>query len=114
MKLEGSRVLVAGATGFLGEHFAAALAGRGARTALAGRDREALSRVGAEIGAPVVLLDYADPASPADAVAAATHDLGGLDAVLIATGAVAFGRAGEIDSAVRPNCSRSTPPARSS
>ena len=97
MELSASRVLVAGATGFLGSRFAAALVERGAAVALAGRDREALGLAGAELGAPVVLLDYAEPSSPSDAVEVARRELGGLDVVLVATGAVAFGRSGELD-----------------
>ncbi len=97
MELNGSRFLVAGATGFLGERFARGLASRGASVAVAGRDREAVAGIGAELGAPVVLLDYADPDSPADAVDTAKRDLGGLDGLVVATGAVAFGRSGEIE-----------------
>lgn len=96
MELKGSRFLVAGATGFLGERFARALASRGASIAVAGRDREAVAGIGDELGVPVALLDYADPDSPADAVGVAKRDLGGLDGLVVATGAVAFGRSGEI------------------
>jgi len=97
--LNGSRILVAGATGSLGERFARGLSARGARLALAGRDREALARVGDELGAPVILLDFTESGSAAEAIASATAELGGLDGVVIATGTVAFGRSGELDSA---------------
>lgn len=97
MQLNGSRFLVAGATGFLGERFARALKERGATIAVAGRDREALSRIGSELGAPVILLDFSESGSAAEAVEAAQTELGGLDGVVIATGAVAFGRSGELD-----------------
>ncbi len=97
MDLNGSRFLVAGATGFLGERLARALVSRGASIAVAGRDREAVAGIGAELGAPVVLLDYSDPDSAADAVETATRDLGGLDGLVIATGSVAFGRSGEVE-----------------
>ena len=100
MDLNGSRFLVAGATGFLGERFARGLASRGADVALAGRDREALAAIGTELGAPVVLLDFADPDSAADAIETAKRDLGGLDGLLVATGTVAFGRSGDLDPAV--------------
>lgn len=99
MRLDGSRFLVAGATGSLGERFARALHGRGARLVLAGRDRETLGRIGGELGAPVTLLDFEEAGSTAEAVGAARTELGGLDGLLIATGAVAFGRSGEIDPA---------------
>ena len=97
MELAGSRFLVAGATGFLGERIAAALAGMGAELAVAGRDREALSVSASRLGAPAILLDFSEPGSGRDAVNSAVSELGGLDGVFIATGAVAFGRAGEIE-----------------
>ena len=99
MNLEGARILVAGATGALGERFARGLVERGASLVLAGRDREALARVGDEIGAPVILLDYTEAGSAAEAVGSAIAELNGLDGVVIATGAVAFGRSGELDPA---------------
>jgi len=97
MELSGRRVLVAGATGFLGERFARGLSERGASLALAGRDREALSAIGSELGASVILLDFAELRSVPEAVREASTELGGLDGLLIATGAVAFGRSGELD-----------------
>jgi short-subunit dehydrogenase len=97
MDLNGSRILVAGATGALGERFARALSGRGAKLALAGRDRELLGRIGGELGAPAILLDFTEPGSAREAVEAARSELGGLDGVVIASGAVAFGRSGELD-----------------
>jgi short-subunit dehydrogenase len=100
MDLNGSRILLAGATGALGERFARGLAERGARLALAGRDREALSRLGDELRSPVLLFDLSDPRAATETVAAARSELGGLDALVIASGAVAFGRVGEIDPAV--------------
>ncbi len=99
MELKDSRFLIVGATGSLGERFARELADRGARLALAGRDREALGRVGDELGAPVILLDFTGPGVGAEAVDAARTELGGLDGVVIASGAVAFGRSGELDPA---------------
>ncbi|MEU6737256.1 SDR family NAD(P)-dependent oxidoreductase [Streptomyces physcomitrii] len=96
MELDGARVLVAGATGVLGGALTAELAARGARPALAGRDPERLARAARRYpGAPVLLFDAYDPASCARAVAEAAAGLGGLDAVVTAFGAVAFGPAAE-------------------
>lgn len=97
MELSGSRILIAGATGSLGERFARELAERGARLALAGRDREALARVGDEFASPVILLDLTESGSAQEAVETAKAELGGLDAVVVATGTVAFGRSGDLD-----------------
>ena len=95
-----SRFLVAGATGYLGERFARRLSDEGAQLVLAGRDRESLVALGSELGAPVTPLDLLEPGSATAAVEEASRCLGGLDGLLVATGAVAFGRAGEIPAGV--------------
>jgi short-subunit dehydrogenase len=100
MQLSGSRFLVAGATGYLGERFAQGLSEKGAELMLAGRDRESLVSLGRELGAPVMPLDLLEPGSAEMAVGEAVSNLGGLDGLLVATGAVAFGRAGEIPAGV--------------
>lgn len=99
MELTGKRFLVAGASGQLGGRLARALAGRGCRLVVAGRDQTRLQALAAELGAPSIRLDIADPGSCEEAVDAAADRLGGLDGLVIATGAVAFGRAGELDRA---------------
>jgi short-subunit dehydrogenase len=97
VEINGARVLVAGATGALGGALTAELAGRGAHPALAGRDPSRLARVAqAHRDAPTVVFDAYDPASCARAVHDAAAALGGLDAVVTAFGAVAFGTAGEV------------------
>ncbi|MEU3464431.1 SDR family oxidoreductase [Streptomyces sp. NPDC006733] len=94
MNLNGARVLVAGATGVLGGALTAELTARGALPALAGRDPDRLARAArAHPGAPTVLFDAYDPASCARAVHSAAAGLGGLDGVVVAFGAVAFGPA---------------------
>ena len=93
MDLDGARVLVAGASGALGGLLAAELQDRGARLALAARDTSGLPD-----GA--IPLELTDPASCAAAVDGALDALGGLDALVIATGAVAFGPADALDPAV--------------
>ncbi|MEU9647431.1 SDR family oxidoreductase [Streptomyces sp. NPDC048110] len=97
MELSGARVLVAGATGVLGGAITDELADRGARVALAGRDLSRLAHAArAYPGAPVVRFDAYAPESCADAVRDASTALGGLDAVVIVFGTVAFGAADEV------------------
>jgi len=57
MDIHGSRFIVAGATGVLGEAIARSLATEGAELALAGRDRERLERLGEELEAPTAAFD---------------------------------------------------------
>ncbi|WP_069884308.1 SDR family NAD(P)-dependent oxidoreductase [Streptomyces luteocolor] len=96
MDIEGSRVLVAGATGVLGGAITAELVTRGARPVLAGRDPVRLAAAARREGAHAVSFDAYDPSSCARAVQDAATALGGLDAVVTAFGAVAFGEAGEV------------------
>ncbi|BAU86620.1 short-chain dehydrogenase/reductase SDR [Streptomyces laurentii] len=96
MELSGARVLVAGATGALGGAITAELADRGARVALAGRDRGRLAHTArAYPSAPTAGFDAHDPGSCALAVHEAAAALQGLD-VVVAFGSVAFGAAEEI------------------
>lgn len=97
MEINGSRILLAGATGAIGGRLAVALSDRGANLFLAGRDPEALEAIGDRLESGSVLLDYSDPDSVSAAVEAAVSGLGGLDAVVVATGAVAFGEARDLD-----------------
>ncbi|MFI6340531.1 SDR family NAD(P)-dependent oxidoreductase [Streptomyces sp. NPDC050535] len=101
MDINGARVLVAGATGVLGGALTAELAGRGAHTALAGRDPDRLARAARPYpGAPTVLFDAYAPQSCARAVHDAAAALGGLDAVVTAFGSVAFGAADVVEDEV--------------
>ena len=97
MDIEGSRFLVAGATGVIGGKLASELSARGASLVLAGRDEARLAALGEELDCPTVVLDYSDPESVAHAVDRACEELGGLDGLVVATGAVAFGEARELD-----------------
>ena len=90
-------MLVAGATGVIGGKLAEALSEAGAQLFLAGRDEAALESIGSRLEAGTVVLDYSDPDSVAAAVEAAVDGLGGLDALVVATGAVAFGEARDLD-----------------
>ncbi|SDO16043.1 Short-chain dehydrogenase [Klenkia soli] len=101
MELQGARVWVVGATGVLGGALARGLAAAGARLALAGRDPERLAVLAADLGGvPAQGVDVVDVESGRAAAAAAAEGLGGLDAVVVATGLVAFGPAADADDAV--------------
>ncbi len=101
MELAGARVLVAGATGALGGDLARALAAAGARVALTGRDDGRLQALASELGGvPARAADAVDVDSVRSAVDAAAQALGGLDAVVVAWGVVAFGPAADADDAV--------------
>ncbi|MGY5036545.1 SDR family NAD(P)-dependent oxidoreductase [Streptomyces sp. 900116325] len=94
MDINGARVLIAGATGVIGGALTAELVARGARPALAGRDPGRLAQVAQEHrGAPIALFDAYSPETCARAVYSAADVLGGLDVVMVAFGAVAFGQA---------------------
>lgn len=99
MQLDGSHVLVVGATGGLGGAVARALAVAGAKLSLSGRDPDRLAASAAQLGPAVVGTSCADLVQVdapgqivADAVSAAP-----LDAVVFAAGAVAFGPVEELD-----------------
>ncbi len=94
-------MLVAGATGVLGGELARTLAGAGARVALTGRDDDRLQALAGELGGvPALAADAVDVDAVRTAVEAAAEALGGLDAVVVAWGVVAFGPAAEADDAV--------------
>jgi NAD(P)-dependent dehydrogenase (short-subunit alcohol dehydrogenase family) len=81
----------------IGGKLAEALSENGARLFLAGRDPGALASIGERLQSETVVLDYSEPESVAGAVEAAIAGLGGLDVVVVATGAVAFGEARDLD-----------------
>lgn len=89
--LHGSRILLAGATGVLGSGLARALYDRGARLALTGRRADALSQIGAECNAFTYTGDLRDPSHARRVASDAASHLGGLDGLVNAAGAVAFG-----------------------
>jgi len=86
MELAGKRFLVVGASGELGGRLARALADRGCRVVVAGRDESRTEGIAAELGAPSVELDLLDPVSLGGAVATAAEPYDGLDGLLVATG----------------------------
>jgi len=99
MDIHGSRFIVAGATGVLGEAIARSLATEGAELALAGRDRERLERLGEELEAPTAAFDARQIAGCGAAIEVLSTALGGLDGLVVACGVAGFGPAGEVDPA---------------
>jgi short-subunit dehydrogenase len=84
MKLEGSRALITGATGGLGQTIARELVAQGAHVVLTGRRGEILEPLAAELGGTAIVSDLADPA----AVDALLRQAGRID-VLVANAAMA-------------------------
>jgi NAD(P)-dependent dehydrogenase (short-subunit alcohol dehydrogenase family) len=86
--LAGTRLLVVGASSGVGRAIGLAAAAAGASVAFAARRLELLERAVDEAGAHSLALvcDVTDPASVVETVEGAVHALGGLDAVVYATG----------------------------
>lgn len=93
--LDGASVLVVGASGGLGAPITRALAARGARLTLAGRDEARLAAL-APPGAAVATGDLRRPATPEAFVAAAVAAHGRLDGVVFIAGVAAFGPIAEV------------------
>ena len=88
--LRGARILVVCASGGIGRPLSLALAGRGARLVLAGRDGSPLADV--DLGETASLsFDLAVAEAIPRLVDAAADALGGLDGVVCCAGVVAFG-----------------------
>ena len=82
-------VIVVGASGGLGAPIARRLADAGARLTLVGRDEQRLRALG--VAGEVVAIDIRKQASAPAIVAAAVEAHGGVDGLVNAAGAVAFG-----------------------
>lgn len=93
LELDGARVLVAGATGVLGGSLVREFSARGAALAVAGRQSARLQELSGEFGAHTEFFDAYDLDGAGDVVARSAEALGGLDVVVVAVGAVAFGAA---------------------
>jgi NAD(P)-dependent dehydrogenase (short-subunit alcohol dehydrogenase family) len=100
MRLEGKRVLVAGASSGLGKASAIEIAKAGARVCVAARRLDRLEETVAEAGESAIarVCDVQDEASCRAAVEQAVAELGGLDAVVYAPGFSTFGPIEEITS----------------
>lgn len=92
--LEGSSVLLAGATGGLGRAIGAEMIRRGAVLTLVSRSVERLGEL--DVRGARVALDLRSPEACTAAVAAAVEHVGHLDVVVNAVGVVAFGPIDEL------------------
>ena len=100
--LEGRKALILGASGGMGRAVAAALSEQGITCGLAGRNREKLTSVLAELPKDnskpePVILDLADTAGIENAVQSAIRQLGGLDFLIDCAGVHASARSYEAD-----------------
>lgn len=86
-------VIVVGATGGLGHPIARALASAGCRLTLVGRDADRVRAAG--VAGLAVGVDVRKPASAPLIVEAAQAEYGGIDGIVYAAGAVAFGAVDE-------------------
>lgn len=100
MELNDARVLVAGATGAIGEKLVHALLEAGARVVPAGRDADRLAPIGEACGTTPQQLDVVDVDSVKTAVDAAAAELGGLDLLVVTIGVAGFGDAMTTEPAV--------------
>jgi short-subunit dehydrogenase len=90
-ELDGSTILVVGATGGLGREIARLLADAGATLVLSARDPHDLSALG--VPGTIIPADLTDPAAIQRLVTQAVAVTGHLDGVVVAAGVVAFGPA---------------------
>ena len=95
------RAVVVGASSGLGRCIGVGLAQGGASVALLARRQERLDAAAAEAGngAVAVRCDVTDPASCTDAIELAAKELGGIDALVYATGVGPLARVEDIDTA---------------
>jgi cyclic-di-GMP-binding biofilm dispersal mediator protein len=89
--LQGTSILIAGATGGLGAPLSRQLAAAGAQLTLVARDEGRLAALG--LSATTAAVDLRKPAAAQAAVDAAIRAHGRLDGVVFAAGVVAFGPA---------------------
>ena len=95
------RAVVVGASSGLGRCIGIGLAGRGAQVALLARRKERLIDAAAEAGngAVAIQCDVTDAASCNDAIAQAAQAMGGIDAVIYATGIGPLAHIEDLDAA---------------
>lgn len=98
-RLSNKRLLVVGASSGIGRALALAAAREGARVAVAARRTEQLEQLAAEIdgGALSVSCDVRDPEACSAAVGRCAEGLGGLDALVYATGLASLRRVEDAD-----------------
>jgi NAD(P)-dependent dehydrogenase (short-subunit alcohol dehydrogenase family) len=90
-RLDGRVAVVTGGNRGLGQAFAAALAGAGARVAIAARDQDRSQSVAGDIGALAVQTDVTDEGSVAAMLETVTSELGPVD-VLVNNSGICFHR----------------------
>ena len=90
--LSTARALVTGGSSGLGAAVAVALAGEGARVAVAARASDRLAETARRIDGTAIAVDLSSADGPADAVASAVGALGGLDLLLVNSGGPPPGR----------------------
>jgi cyclic-di-GMP-binding biofilm dispersal mediator protein len=95
--LTTSAVILAGASGGLGQAIGRALTARGARLTLIGRSEDRLQAL--DLAGPRVVGDLGDAETGPRAVAATLAEYGQLDGVVNAAGEVAFGSLADTDDA---------------
>ncbi|MGQ1798764.1 SDR family NAD(P)-dependent oxidoreductase [Kocuria oceani] len=101
MDLNDARILVVGATGVLGQRLCERLGEHTGNLVVTGRSAADAEQLRARLGARAAhALDLVDHDEAAAVVRTAAEELGGFDAVVIATGVAAFGPAAEEDEAV--------------
>jgi cyclic-di-GMP-binding biofilm dispersal mediator protein len=97
-ELDGSTILVVGATGGLGREIARLLADAGATMVLSARDPDRLAALG--LPGTLVAADLTNPAAIRGLIETAVAVTGHLDGVVVAAGVVAFGPAETLTSDV--------------
>jgi NADP-dependent 3-hydroxy acid dehydrogenase YdfG len=94
-RLDGTVALVTGASSGIGEATARALAGAGAKVAIAARRKDRLDALAADIDALVIEADIADREQAMGAVERTVKELGRLDTVINNAGVMLLGPAAE-------------------
>jgi NADP-dependent 3-hydroxy acid dehydrogenase YdfG len=89
--LQGTAALVTGASSGIGEATARALAGQGARVAVAARRKDRLDALAAEIGGLAIQTDVTDREQAVAAVERAAREFGRLDIVINNAGVMLLG-----------------------
>ncbi|MUN64841.1 SDR family NAD(P)-dependent oxidoreductase [Kocuria sediminis] len=101
MDLNDARILVVGATGVLGQRLCERLSEHTGNIVVTGRSSADAEQLRDRLGARAAhALDLVDHDAAAAVVRTAAEELGGFDAVVVATGVAAFGPAAEEDEAV--------------
>lgn len=96
-EISGASIIVIGASGGLGSHFATQLGAKGAALTLVGRRQDALNALG--VPGEVVAMDITDDGARRALIEKVLATHGRIDGIVFAAGAVAFGPAAELSPA---------------